>query len=84
MPQDTLSKILAICENTQSDVGDLKKIVCGDPADPSKGLIIRIDRIEQSAANLRKFVWVVVGAIVTPTSIGSIIWYLLSQSPVKP
>ncbi len=79
MPQDTLTKILGICESTKEDVGELKKIVCGDPSDPSKGLIVRIDRIEQSAANVRKFLWVVVGALVTPSSIGGIIWYLVSQ-----
>lgn len=77
---DQLTKLLVICEQTQKTVDELKEIVCGN-GDPAKGLVIRIDRLEQSAAIVRKVFWVIVGALVTPASIGAFIWYLLSQHP---
>jgi len=81
MPNDPtmLQRILFTCEQTQTEVRQLKKIVCGN-GDPSTGVVVRLDRLEQSAGAARKICWIVVGALVTPASIGGIIWYLLAQS----
>ncbi len=78
MPNDQLTRLVMICEGTQKTVDELKEIVCGN-GDPAKGLVIRIDRLEQSAAIVRKIFWIVIGALVTPASIGGLIWYLISQ-----
>jgi hypothetical protein len=78
MSNDQLTRLIMICEGTQKAVDELKEIVCGN-GNPAKGLVIRIDRLEQSAAIVRKVFWIAIGAIVTPASIGSLIWYLISQ-----
>lgn len=78
MANDILTKLVVICEQTQKDVRELKEIVCGN-GDPQKGLVLRLDRLEQSAAIVRKAFWIVIGALVTPASIGAFIWYLVSQ-----
>ncbi len=64
MSVPTLGEILTVCKQTQEDVSDLKQIVCGTPTDASTGLIVRIDRIEQSAAVVRKIFWVVVAVVM--------------------
>jgi hypothetical protein len=73
-----LQRILFTCEQTQKELGELKEIVCGN-GNPSKGLVVRIDRLEQSVGIVRKMFWVSVGAVLTPASIGGLIYYLLSQ-----
>lgn len=78
MAEDRVGRILYAVEQTQKDVAELTAIVCGS-GDPSKGLVVRIDRIEQSAGLARKIFWVVVGALVTPASLGAFLWYLVAQ-----
>ncbi len=80
MPNDPtmLQQILFTCQQTQKELGELKEIVCGN-GDPAKGLVVRIDRLEQSAAVVRKVFWIIVGGLVTPASIGALIIYLISQ-----
>lgn len=65
-------------DELKASVAEVKGILTGG-VDPSKGLIIRVDRLEQSAGVVRKVFWVVVGALVTPASIGGFIWYLMSN-----
>lgn len=65
-------------DSLQDSLDTLTQIMTGN-GDPSKGLIVRVDRLEQSANIARKVFWILFGALITPASIGGFIWYLLSN-----
>lgn len=45
-------------------VGLLNILLTGN-RDPEKGVIVRLDRAEQTLGRQRKFIWAIVGAVVT-------------------
>jgi hypothetical protein len=47
--------------------------------EPSRGIIVRLDRVEQSSKIVSKLLWGLIGGILTPGGIGAIIYYLVSE-----
>lgn len=45
-------------------VGLLNILLTGN-GDPEKGVVVRLDRVEQTQARQRKFIWAIVGAVIT-------------------
>jgi hypothetical protein len=43
-----MEQIRADLRAIRDDVAEIRKTVCGTAADPAKGLIVRVDRLEQT------------------------------------
>lgn len=51
-------------DNLTEKVSLLNKLLTGN-GDPEKGVIVRLDRVEQTQGRQRKFIWAIVGAVIT-------------------
>lgn len=65
-----------LLETVAEDVREIKVLLTGGDA-PEKGLIVRTDRLEQSHKNMSRVFWLLVGAVLTPSVIGTAIYVFL-------
>jgi hypothetical protein len=60
------------------DVTEIKEILTGG-SEPSKGLIVKHDRVEQTVGVIVKTFWVFVTIVATPGAIGAVLYHFISQ-----
>jgi len=53
----------------------LDEAIRGAPANGSRpGILVRIDRLEQSAKRQAKLLWLIIGAVISAAATGAVIW----------
>jgi hypothetical protein len=70
--QNTCSKV----ERVELMTEDHKKVLFGGDT-PDKGVVVRLDRIEQLAATQTRLLWLFAGALVTIAA--TVVWQLVSH-----
>jgi hypothetical protein len=70
--QNTCAKV----ERVEVAVEDHKKVLFGGDT-PDKGLVVRLDRIEQLAATQTRLLWLFAGALVTISA--TVVWQLVQH-----
>lgn len=66
----------SLLQNVYDKVCRLEEILTGD-GEPSKGMVVRVDRLEQTVATIRKIFWLIIGGL--STSVGTVLYYLFTR-----
>jgi hypothetical protein len=61
---DNESEIKELLKEVKAEVRDLRDRLLGTPDEPA-GIAVRVAVIEQTTANIKKFLWAFVGAVGT-------------------
>lgn len=65
MSQHDVSRIYDKLETLQSIVERMERRLNGPDDEPEKGIVVRLDRVEQWKARAQKVQWLLMGAAVT-------------------
>ena len=74
MDNPKLDTILFCVKQIEATVEKMDKIVSGN-GEPGSGLIVRMDRAEQFIMSAKKFIWILVGASLTPGAVLAAVQY---------
>lgn len=76
MEHPKLDLVLFEIRELKEDVTLMRNVLTGNGS-PSNGIIVRMDRAEQFIQSARKFIWILIGASLTPGAILAVVNYFV-------
>ena len=62
-----IQRMQDLVDGIAADVKECRKILAGTPEKPASGMVVRLDRLEQSEKRRSKLTWSAAGAAVVAT-----------------